>query len=445
MNGHLSEQLIERYRQRALLPAELLYADDHLVACEICRQHLGDEPRVQAAGLSLRRDLAATGLTHLAYEQLEGYIEGSLDQTDREIADSHLNLCAQCATELDHLRAFTTEMDAYPAREYVPAAPPSLGEKLRSFAKGLREGSEGFWRSPALWLPVQLASLGLIIALLLWVAVLKSRNSQLKTTLDAARQQNEELKQDYQTATASVTELQNELAQLKSAALPSSIVVALNDGPGQVTLDREGNLAGVPPEYQQTVKQTLTAQQIGSPQMLSELIGKSGVLMGPADEGHPIALLSPVGTVVLSDRPVFRWRRLDDADGYVVKIYDAGFNEVVASPQLSRTVWTTTRALQRGRTYSWQVMARAAAKEVISPVKPAPDAMFMVLDQAKANDLIHAKNAVGSSHLTLGILYAQAGLLDDAERELQALLRANPQSPLAQKLLRSVREKRRPS
>jgi hypothetical protein len=206
-------------------------------------------------------------------------------------------------------------------------------------------------------------------------------------------------------------------------------------------MDKEGNVEGVPREYQQTVKQTLTAQQIG----LSELIGKSGVLMGPADEGHPITLLSPVGTVVLSNRPVFRWRALDGADGYLVRIYDADFNEVAASPLLSRTVWTPTLALQRGRTYSWQVIARVDGKQVISPVKPAPDARLMVLNQAKSNDLIHAKNAGGNSHLTLGILYAQAGLLDDAEREFKSLLRANPQSALAHKLLRSVREKRQPS
>jgi hypothetical protein len=57
--------------------------------------------------------------------------------------------------------------------------------------------------------------------------------------------------------------------------------------------------------------------------------------------------------------------------------------------------------------------------------------------------LAEAKNASAGSHLTIGLLYAQAGLLDDAERELQALLRANPQSTLAQKLLRSVRAKRK--
>jgi hypothetical protein len=154
-------------------------------------------------------------------------------------------------------------------------------------------------------------------------------------------------------------------------------------------------------------------------------------------------LLRPVGTVVLSHRPLFRWRALKDADSYVVKIYDADFNEVAASPPLAATTWTVPRALVRGPTYSWQVTARVGDREILSPVKPAPEARFMVLEQAKANELAKAKNASPDSPLTLGILYAQAGLLDEAEYEFQTLLRANPQSTLVQKLLRSVRAKRR--
>jgi hypothetical protein len=446
MNGHLSAQLIERYRQRMLPPAELLDADDHLAACEMCRQQLGDKQLVQATARSLRAELAATRLTHLAYEQLVAYVEGSLDQTDRETMESHLSLCAQCAAELADLRAFAAQMDAYPAREYAPAAPSSFGEKLLSFAKSLVENSLAVWRSPAFWLPVRLASLVLIVALLLWAAVLKSQNSQLQTALDEQRQENEKLKQNYQAASDSLVELQNQLAQLKSTGQPSSsIVVMLNDSGGQVTLDNQGNVAGVPPAYQQTVKQTLTTERIETPQMLSELIGRSGTLMGPADEGHPFALLAPVGTVVMSDRPTFRWRALDSADSYVIKIYDADFNEVAVGPQVTTTAWTAMLPLERGRTYSWQVTARKGDREIISPVRPAPEARFMVLDQAKANELAKARSDSAGSHLTLGVLYARAGLLDDAERELQALLRANPKSALAGNLLRSVRAKRRSS
>jgi hypothetical protein len=443
MNGHFTEPLIEGYREQALPPLELLDADDHLAGCEICRQRLDDEQRLQTAGQSLRRELATTGLTHITYEQLALYVDGGLDQTDDEIVAGHLKLCEQCSSELNELRAFATETAAYPVKEYGPRPPSSVAQKLLRFVKGLREAP---WRTPAFWLPVEIASLALVVALLVWAGILQSRSSQLQMALDAERQENEKLKQDHQAAIASVADLQNQLAQLKSPELPaSSNVVTLNDGPGQVTLDEQGNLAGVPAEYQQTVKQTLTSQQIGTPHLLSELIGKSGVLMGPAEEGHPIALLSPVGTAVIGVRPVFRWRALDGAEGYVVKVYDADFNEVAASPQLSGTVWTATRSLERGRTYSWQLTARAGGKEIVSPIKPAPDAKFMVLNETKAGELAHAKNASGNSHLTLGILYAQSGLLDDAEREFQALLRANPQSPLVRKLLRIVREKRRSS
>jgi hypothetical protein len=440
MNEHISEQLIERYRRRALSPVELLDADDHMAACEMCRQRLGDEPRERAAANSMRADLAAAEMIHLDYELLAAYVKGELRPIDREITDSHLELCAQCDAEVNELRAFAAQMAAHSIKEYAPAAPPSPGEKT----PGLWERVRAFWRSQAFALPVQLAGLGLVIALLLWTAVLRSQNSRLQTAFDQQRRENEKLKQDFQAANASVAELQNQLARLKSSGpSSSSIVVALNDAAGQVTLDKEGNVAGAPTPFQQLVKQTLTAQRVETPQMPADLIGKSSVLMGHADEGHPFALLGPVGTIVMSDRPTFHWRALGGAGGYVVKVYDADFNEVAVSPQLSVTEWTVTRSLERGLIYSWQVTARAGDKEVISPVRPAPEARFMTLDQAKANELANAKIAAAGSHLTLGILYAQAGLLDDAERELQALLRANPQSALARNLLRGVRAKRR--
>jgi hypothetical protein len=61
-----------------------------------------------------------------------------------------------------------------------------------------------------------------------------------------------------------------------------------------------------------------------------------------------------------------------------------------------------------------------------------------VLDQNRANELAKAKRAYGSSHLTLAVLYADAGLLKEAEQELRLLRRANPNSDLAAKLLRQV-------
>jgi hypothetical protein len=43
----------------------------------------------------------------------------------------------------------------------------------------------------------------------------------------------------------------------------------------------------------------------------------------------------------------------------------------------------------------------------------------------------------------LGIVYAEAGLLDESEHEFQRLLAANPESPAAHNLLRELKSLRR--
>jgi hypothetical protein len=81
---------------------------------------------------------------------------------------------------------------------------------------------------------------------------------------------------------------------------------------------------------------------------------------------------------------------------------------------------------------------------VTSPEQPAPEAKFVVLDAAKAEELSRVRQVYKGSHLTLGTLYARAGLLDEAERELESALHKNPRSKVAHKLLLSVQALRGP-
>jgi hypothetical protein len=89
------------------------------------------------------------------------------------------------------------------------------------------------------------------------------------------------------------------------------------------------------------------------------------------------------------------------------------------------------------------VKALKDGQEITSPRPPAPQAKFRVLDQTKANELENARRAHPSSHLTLGLLYADAGLLREAEQEFRQLQKANPNSELARNLLRQVQSLRR--
>jgi hypothetical protein len=85
------------------------------------------------------------------------------------------------------------------------------------------------------------------------------------------------------------------------------------------------------------------------------------------------------------------------------------------------------------------VTAVKDGKEIIAPSAPAPEARFKVLEKPQVDELRNLETAAGNSHLVRGTIYARFGLLDDAERELEMLLSANPKSPTARKLLQSLR------
>jgi hypothetical protein len=151
-----------------------------------------------------------------------------------------------------------------------------------------------------------------------------------------------------------------------------------------------------------------------------------------------LLVVEPVGTVTLSDHPTFRWTQLDGATGYVVEIYDKELSLVTSSPLVTDQSWTMPQSLERGRIYSWQVKAIKDGREFKSPEPSEPHARFRILDQDTFNKLVHARRTFGSSHLTMGLLYARAGLLDEAGWEFRSLHKANPDSAIARKLLRRV-------
>ena len=60
----------------------------------------------------------------------------------------------------------------------------------------------------------------------------------------------------------------------------------------------------------------------------------------------------------------------------------------------------------------------------------------------EAGEFEQFRKAHPEVHLVLGIVYAQAGLFEDAEGELRRIPQGGPDYELAQQLLRSLGEKR---
>jgi hypothetical protein len=222
--------------------------------------------------------------------------------------------------------------------------------------------------------------------------------------------------------------------------------VAYTDG-GRVSVDGSGRVSGLDslsPTDRQAVERALTTQRVEPPALLASVSVGAETLRGGGGQGVSFPVLSPVGAAVITDRPTFRWRALSGASSYVVSVYDRNFRKVAASAPQVTTEWTVAQPLARGQVYSWHVSANLEGREVTSPEQPAPEAKFVILEAAKAEELSRARRVYKDSHLTLGTLYARAGLLDEAEQELRSALRANPRSGVARKLLLSVQALRGP-
>lgn len=352
---------------------------------------------------------------HLTKAELAGYVRRSLDEVSAEVAAGHLELCAECASEAEALRA---------------AAAGGRGE--RRSRRRAWAGLPAFLT--ALPRPARVASLALLVLGLILAAVffLRTRGDR-PAQHSAGRDESPGLNA-------------NQPEAVPSPAQTPRPGIANEGGPGGEGRERGAEAAGVeslPPHLRRVVMSALATQRLERPRALDELNAKGGTLLGDDGDSTPFALLSPVGKVIRSSRPTFRWKPLDGADSYVVAVVDRNLDEVATSGALKQTEWAVRSPLRRGAVYSWQVTAYKDGRAVTSPVMPAPPAKFMVLDRDSDAELSGARRALAGRHLELGVLYARAGLLDEAEREFEAELKSAPRSAVARKLLQSLRGMKR--
>jgi|SRR5580704_12052515 hypothetical protein len=221
-----------------------------------------------------------------------------------------------------------------------------------------------------------------------------------------------------------------------------NVVVALQDGSRNVTLDSRGNISGagsLTPEQTASVRRILLGGALETPSILAKLKPPTGALMGssPAPAFH---LETPVGTAVSTPRPVFRWTSWAPGAVYVVTLKNMKSGEVVSTPPIPTLEWMPSQPLRTGSMYEWQVAATLNGHEQIVPSPPSPPARFQVLDDTQYIQLAH----LPESHLARAILYAEAGLLDDATQEAKTLTASNPASTTTTELLRRIESLRQP-
>ena len=451
---HISTEMIERYAARTSAPSETLAVGRHVAACEACREKLTQVFNTEKAFLSLQNDFAFEDLTdepeHLPYEHLALFADGKLDAVDREIAESHFAICPECEKDLADLRVF----------QQIAAAPPIQAT-----------GGEPFWKRLFAFdffnglVPAVSAAVILFVVLAgAWFLIRSNQNND-----DELAQTN--VNKNSTLPVTSLSPISNGTSQDNTSNINSSInsnfnstpnveanqtpkpqsenipntspELALNDG--QLSIDANGSVRGLEnlsPAAQRAVRQSLQTQKVSVSTSANSLGGNNGVLMGGGNEngGVPFALVSPIGKVIRENQPVLRWKPLKDTTSYTAAIVDDKFRVVAESEKLTATSWKPSEPLPRGANYSWQVTAiKADGSETVSPSSPAPQARFRVIEQSLFDEIGKLEKSGKRSHLALGVLYAQNGLKQEARREFEILVRENPKSTLAHKLLNSIR------
>ena len=430
MTHHLSETEVSLFRERTIGPAERERIDSHVAECESCLRRILPADDTALVYSELTEALLPDGRDepfHLSNAEISAYANGSIDQADRVIFESHLDICDQCSEAVQLLTA---------------SSPVESVSSLARQAEVPVQQLSPSWRAAFQFTPARAATALLVVACLVLAFVVWQRWHS--RSVDQTVQKNATQTPSSTSASGSPTP-----AQAETPKGPTSdqlaVALSLEDNGRKVQLDKSGKLIGLeelPEASSSLVRSVLTTKNLSKPEVLDQLTAPSITLMDPTAGENKFSLLGPSGTVIATDQPNLRWQALAGAESYTVSVFDADFNRVTRSAPQTGTQWTSTK-LQRGMIYSWEVVAVRNGQEVRSPVAPTPRAQFKILEADKLHELTNLKKHSPVSHLALGLTYARFGLLPEAEGQLQILARENPNSPVATKLLRTVQEWRK--
>lgn len=424
MTDHLSETEVSLFRERTIGPTERERIDSHVAECESClRRILPSEDRAliySELTEALLPDSADESF-HLSNAEIRAYGNGSIDQADRVIFESHLELCDQCSKAMESLAASSPveSVSSLARQAEIPARSPA------------------FRFTPARVAAAVAVAACLVLAFVVW---LRWHSRAVDQTAQEASSQTPSNTPGSGSPTPAPTESTKD-----SNTDQFAVAASLEDNGRKIQLDNTGKLIGLeelPEASRSLVRSVLANKTLSKPEVLDKLTAPSITLMDPTSRENTFGLLGPSGTVIETDRPNLRWQALAGATSYTVSVFDADFNRVTRSAPQTATQWTSP-ALRRGMIYSWEVVAVRDEQEVRSPVAPAPRAQFKILEADKRLELTNLKKHSPISHLTLGLTFARFGLLVEAEGQLQILARENPNSPVATRLLRTVQEWRK--
>jgi hypothetical protein len=163
----------------------------------------------------------------------------------------------------------------------------------------------------------------------------------------------------------------------------------------------------------------------GAKEVISDKITRPASFKG-LETSSDTVLEYPLAEVVMETAPVLRWKNFGDST-YSVSISDAR-GLVTRRGGLKETHFTPPSALTRDHIYTWEVESAGVKHR----------GMFRVLGQNQEKELEKVRAEHGSSHLVMGAVNAELGLLTPAQQEFEAMSKDSKMAQQAAKLLSHV-------
>jgi hypothetical protein len=339
---------------------------------------------------------------HLDYdEHLRPYIDGKINEVDREIIESHLQFCALCLHQVRDLREFKQSLELQSLKDKL--AKEEQESLLTKFGNWLNEYSK----------ILTFAGLLVVFGLLgLW-AFLNFRDQTKQLT-----------KNENQIANNNPI---NSILQETPDPTPlSSANINVNSNAN----NKNNNANVTKPHTNTVIDEKLPENELATlilPEYLKDLRLKPRNVRSPADlKTEIIRIISPNGKVIREESPLLNWTKIKGVQNYEISISDENLNEL-KKEIVSVNQWRVPLNLTKGGFFNWQVSAQSDNKEYLGKGK------FYVISQASKARINQAKDS-----LERGKAFAEAGLLDEAKIEFRQYLKQNPSSQTARKLLQKV-------
>lgn len=447
-SSHISDLVITSFCSGALSAADTIMCAEHLEMCHECSIRFNNIVKSGQYSRPIILDFSPkTYLVneHLAYEQLGDYLDGALDEDETEIIHIHVELCPGCYKNLSSLEEFRKAVEPELRVKYGP----------RDLLQGVAAFLQLFRYPRLIWTYSALV----VLVILGCLAVIFHSRLGLNPSQDADVSSSEppltaETQPPNREGIIQPLPLQADIKdrKMRSSDLAERRGTGIYDKGRWYGLDHKGNPVGlqaIPSDIRGDVVALLRGQDLNIPGLLDELrspdVNERGLVenkrspdvndRGLVENKGKAVLLGPLGTLIVEDRPSFKWKQATGADSYIVEIADDSFDPVTQSPMLTTTEWIAVSPLKRNRVYVWQVAAFKNGKMIEDPVRQT--GRFKIASAAKLDEIEKARKQY-ASHLARGVFYVKEGLLDEAEREFQALLNRNPESALARSIFRKI-------